>query len=372
MAIKLILGNNGNSPNRSRGNRLLRGVLFVVLAFLVLGYIVFGYMYFKYERIVDERLASGPIFASVSQIYAAPREVRVGQHLTVAFIAQDLRKAGYNANPQLGTFTVSGNSINIKPGPQSYHSTDGATITTGAGGGDDGSGPGAGAETTVQSITAENGASLAAYQLEPQLITALSEDKNRTKRRLVTYKEIPPQMVQAVTAIEDRRFFEHGGINYGRTIECAVHDILAHHMNCGASTLTQQLARGFFLTRDKTISRKIAELMITFQLESRFSKQQIFEDYANQVSIGRRGSFEINGFGEAAQAFFGKDLGQLDLAQCATIAGLIQIPSWRNPYIHPDRAVARRNVVLDAMVETGAITAAQADRAKRSEERRVG
>ena len=364
MAIKLKLGNNGNSPNRSRGNRLLRGVLFVVLAFLVLGSMVFGYMYFKYERIVDERLASGPIFASVSQIYAAPREVRVGQHLTVAFIAQDLRKAGYNANPQLGTFTVNGNSIQIKPGPQSYHSTDGATITTGASSSTDDLTSSSGTVSTVQSITADNGAPLAAYQLEPQLITALSEDKNRTKRRLVTYKEIPNNMVQAVLAIEDRRFFEHGGVNYVRTVKCAVQDILAHHMNCGASTLTQQLARGFFLTRDKTISRKIAELMITFQLESRFSKQQIFEDYANQVNIGRRGSFEINGFGEAAQAFFGKDLGQLDLAQCATIAGLIQIPSWRNPYIHPDRAVARRNVVLDAMVETGAITAAQADRAK--------
>ena len=364
MAIKLKLANNRTSLKRGFSNRLMRGVVIVILACLVVGTMIFGYMYFKYERIVDERLASGPIFASVSQIYAAPREVRVGQHLTVSFIAQDLRRAGYNANPQLGTFTVNGNSIQIKPGPQSYHSADSATITTGSSYSADGTDASSESGSTVQSITAENGAPLAAYQLEPQLITALSEDKNRTKRRLVSYKEIPPNMVQAVLAIEDRRFFEHGGINYMRTAKCAVQDILAHHMNCGASTLTQQLARGFFLTPDKTISRKIAELMITFQLESRFSKQQIFEDYANQVNIGRRGSFEINGFGEAAQAFFGKDLSQLDLAQCAMIAGLIQIPSWRNPYIHPDRATARRNVVLDAMVETGAITAAQADRAK--------
>ncbi|HEY4381098.1 MAG TPA: transglycosylase domain-containing protein [Acidobacteriaceae bacterium] len=363
MAIKLKLGKNGKSSNRGVGHSLLRGVLIVALACLLLVAVVFGYMYFKYEKIVDERLASGPIFASVSQVYAAPREVRVGQHLSITFIAQDLRRAGYNANPQLGTFTVTGNSLQIKPGPQSYHSTDGATITTAAGSTGD-TGASSGGETTVQSIVAENGASLAAYQLEPQLITALSEDKNRTKRRLVSYNEIPQNMVQAVLAIEDRRFFEHGGVNYVRTVKCAVQDILAHHMNCGASTLTQQLARGFFLTPDKTISRKVAELMITFQLEARFSKQQIFEDYANQVNIGRRGSFEINGFGEAAQAFFGKDLSQLDLAQCATIAGLIQIPSWRNPYIHPDRAIARRNVVLDAMVETGAVSAAQADRAK--------
>jgi len=309
---------------------------------------------------VDERLASGPIFANTSQIYAAPREVRVGQRLTVLFIAQELRTAGYNTNPQLGVFTLSGNSIRIKPGPESYHSTDGATIATGQS---------ADAETgtssgpVVQSITAENGAPLAAYQLEPQLITALSGE-NRTKRRLVTYDEIPPNMVQAVLAIEDRRFFEHGGINYMRIAKCAVEDTLTGHKECGGSTLTMQLARGFFLSPEKKFTRKLIEIMITFQLEARFNKQQIFEMYANQVNIGRRGSFEINGFGEAAESFFGKDLRQLDLAECALIAGLIQNPSWRNPYRHPDRAMERRNLVLDSMVETGAITQSEAGRAK--------
>jgi penicillin-binding protein 1B len=319
---------------------------------------VVGVFYFKYQSVVDERLASGPIFANVAQIYAAPREVRVGQHLTVSSIAQELRTAGYNSNPQLGSYTLSGNSIQIKPGPQSFHSTDGATITTGQS-----TDAGTSSGPVVQSITAENGAPLAAYQLEPQLITALSGE-NRTKRRLVTYNEITPNMVQAVLAIEDRRFFEHGGINYGRTIKCVVHDVMVGRKDCGGSTLTQQLAKNFFLTPDKTITRKLAELMITLQLEARFNKQQIFEDYANQVNIGRRGSFEINGFGEAAESFFGKDLRQLDLAECALIAGLIQNPSWRNPYRHPDRAMERRNLVLDSMVETGAITQAESDRAK--------
>jgi penicillin-binding protein 1B len=358
MAIKLKLGGNGNAYGRRAGlrHRALRGLLIGGLGCLVLGACVVGVFYFKYQAVVDERLASGPIFANVAQIYAAPREVRVGQRLTVSFIAQELLKAGYNSNPQLGTYTLSGNSIQIKPGPQSYHSTDGATISTGQG--DDG-----GKDPVVQSITAENGAPLAAYQLEPQLITALS-DENRTKRRLVKYNEIPPNMVQAVLAIEDRRFFEHGGINYGRTIECVVHDVMVGRKDCGGSTLTQQLAKNFFLTPDKTITRKLAELMITLQLEARFNKQQIFEDYANQVNIGRRGSFEINGFGEAAESFFGKELRQLDLAECALIAGLIQNPSWRNPYRHPDRAMERRNLVLDSMVETGAITQSEADRAK--------
>jgi penicillin-binding protein 1B len=360
MAIKLKLGGNGNSRGRLPGlkHRFLRGLLLAALSCMVLGVCVLSICYFKYQSIVDDRLASGPIFANVAQIYAAPREVRVGQRLTVLFIAQELRTAGYNTNPQLGTFTLSGNSIRIKPGPGSYHSPDGATIATGQSA-DTGTSSG----PVVQSITAENGAPLAAYQLEPQLITALSGE-NRTKRRLVTYGEIPPNMVQAVLAIEDRRFFEHGGINYVRIAKCAVEDTLTGHKECGGSTLTMQLARGFFLSPEKKFTRKLIEIMITFQLEARFNKQQIFEMYANQVNIGRRGSFEINGFGEAAESFFGKDLRQLDLAECALTAGLIQNPSWRNPYRHPDRAMERRNLVLDSMVETGAITQSEADRAK--------
>ena len=104
--------------------------------------------------------------------------------------------------------------------------------------------------------------------------------------------------------------------------------------------------------------------MITFQLESRFTKQQIFEMYANEINLGQRGSFAINGFGEAAQAFFGKDLSRLDLAEDALLAGLIQSPNRRNPYRHPEAAMERRNIVLDSMVETGAITDAEATRAK--------
>ncbi len=311
---------------------------------------VFFFYYQRYQTVVDDRLAAGPIFSNVAQIYAAPREIRTGQKLTVAYIAQNLRTAGYNANPQLGTFQLNSDNILIKPGPQSYHSTDGATINT-----EDG---------IVQSITAENGVALRSYELEPLLITALSEDKGRGKRRLVTYKDIPPHLVQAVVAIEDRRFFEHSGVNFVRIAKCAVQDVLSHRMSCGGSTLTQQLARGFFLSPDKKITRKLREIMISFQLEAHFTKPQIFEMYANQVNIGQRGSFAINGFGEASQAYFGKDIRQLDLAQCALIAGMIQRPNYFSPYKHPDRAMERRNLVLDSMVDTGAITDAEASRAK--------
>ena len=331
-------------------HRILRGAIVILLAGLVLFAIVFAYYYHKYQKIVDARLASGHIFANVSQIYAAPREVRNGQKYTAAAIAADLRRAGYNANSQLGTYQLNGDHVFIKPGPQSYHSTDGATIDTTGG--------------TVQKITAENGVALAAYELEPQLITALSGDKNRTKRRMLAYADIPPKLVQAVTAIEDRNFFEHGGLNYGRLVKCGVTDILTGRRRCGGSTLTQQLAKNLFLTPEKSLQRKMIELLITLQLEARFTKQQIFEMYANEINLGHRGSYDINGFGEASQAFFGKDLKQLDTAEYALLAGMIQRPSRLDPYRHPERAIERRNIVLDSMVETGAITASEANHAK--------
>src|SRR5215469_12728306 len=330
--------------------KLARIALVLVAAIAVAGAVVYGYFYHEYKDLVNEKLKQGPLFASVAQIYAAPQEVRPGQQRTASEIAAALKQAGYNVNPEMGTFRLQGNTIQVKPGPQSYLAADGATIVTSDG--------------QVKTITAEDGAPLAGYKLEPQLITALSEGSSRTKRRMVSYNQIPPKMVQAVLSIEDRRFFEHGGINYGRTVECVVHDLIARRRECGGSTLTQQLARGFFLTPQKTISRKVAEAMIALQLESRFSKQQIFEMYVNEVNIGQRGSFAIQGIGEAAQAYFGKDLRQLDLAEMATIAGIINSPNWLNPYRHPTRAMARRNLVLDSMVETGAITSTQAERAK--------
>jgi penicillin-binding protein 1B len=323
-----------------------------VAAVLMVGLCSFYYV--KYEGIVNERLKQ-PLFAQTAKIYAAPREVRPGQKLDVALISNELREAGYtddNAAKKspLGTYSQDGETITVRPGPQSYHAQDSATIRVSG--------------SKVESITDDHGEALASYELEPLLITGLS-DANRIKRRLVTYDELPPNLVHAVVAIEDRRFFDHGGVDYIRMLGAIRNDLTpGHRWTEGGSTLTMQLARGFFLTPERRIKRKLIEIIITFQLEHRFTKKQIFEMYANQINLGQRGSFSINGFGEAAQAYFGKDVRQLDLAECATLAGVIQSPNRLSPFRHPERATERRNLVLDTMVETGAITKEQAEEAK--------
>jgi penicillin-binding protein 1B len=326
-----------------------------VVALLLIGGAVFSYYYSKYGQIVDDRL-SRPLFENTPQIYAAPREVRVGQKLTAGFLASELRAAGYSEDGNgptqpIGSFSLGASSIMVHPGPQSYHAQDGATINFESG--------------LVSQLTGDNGQALAAYELEPLLITGLSEEKTRTKRRLVTYDELPPQLVEAVTSIEDRRFFEHSGVDYYSMAGWTWHDLRGDRRYAGgASTLTMQLAKMFFLTPERTFKRKFIQVIITFQLEHRFSKQKIFQMYANEVPMGQRGSFAINGFGEAAQAYFNKDVRELTLPECAVLAGMIQSPSRLNPYRHPERMLERRNVVLDSMVETGSITKVQAENAK--------
>ena len=332
----------------------LRIALLTVAAVALVVLVVGGYYYFKYQSIVDQRL-SQPIFANTAKIFAAPREVRPGQKLSVSLIANELREAGYTADgasqmSPLGTYSQGVQTITVRPGPQSYHAQDSAIIRIGSG--------------VVQSISDDHGQPLSSYELEPLLITGLSEDANRTKRRLMTYDEIPPNLVHAVVAIEDRRFFEHSGVNFWRLFEAGIRDVTTGQKQQGGSTLTMQLARGFFLSPEKHFKRKIIEIVISFQLEHRFNKQQIFEMYANQINLGQRGSFSIDGFGEASQSYLGKDVSQLDLAECALLAGMIQRPNYFSPFRHPDRAIERRNLVLDSMVETGAITKDQAEHAR--------
>jgi penicillin-binding protein 1B len=207
---------------------LLRALIVCAVLTGVVAFSVFEFYYFKYRHIVDTRLQQ-PLFANTAKIFAAPREVRPGQKLSVPLISSELREAGYTADgasqaSQLGTFTEEGaQSITVRPGPQSYHSQDPATIRIRNG--------------VVGSIVDDHSQLLASYELEPLLITGLSEDTNRTKRRLISYDEIPPNLVQAVLAIEDRRFFEHSGVNYWRLFEAGIRDLLTGQKQQGGSTL---------------------------------------------------------------------------------------------------------------------------------------
>jgi penicillin-binding protein 1B len=352
--IRIPRGNGGTGGKRIRGlprDPVLRAavVLFLFLAVSFTG--VFSYYYIKYDRIIERRFRT-PVFSNSAKIYALPRTVRTGEQIEAKEIAAELRQAGYSdkdGESLLGSFRLVNDGIEVTPGPESYHSPESARISIQDG--------------QVERIISR-GTELSAYELEPQLVTALFDAEQRSKRQLVKYNDIPPLMAQAVLAIEDRRFFEHSGVNFLRMAEAAWIDVVRGRHEQGGSTITMQLSRGFFLTPEKTIKRKLTEMLIAEELEQKFTKQQIFEFYANWVDLGQRGSFAISGFAEASKAYFNKDLKDVTLPEAALLAGLIQRPSYLSPYRHPERALERRNLVLESMVETHAITREQADKAK--------
>ncbi|HWW13059.1 MAG TPA: PBP1A family penicillin-binding protein [Candidatus Dormibacteraeota bacterium] len=353
MAIKIKIPKSGNGNGR-RGlprDPVLRAalVIFLVVAIGLGGF--FCYFYIKYDRIIAQRFRS-PVFSNSAKIYALPRTVHDGDRADAKEIAASLRRAGYSdkdGQSPLGSFHLVKDGIEITPGPESYHSPEEAHIVIQDG--------------QVERIVSR-GNDLSAYELEPQLVTALFDSEQRSKRQVVKYADIPKVMVDAVLAIEDRRFFEHSGVNFVRMFEAVWIDVTRQRHEQGGSTITMQLSRGFFLTPEKTIRRKLTEMLIAEELEQKFSKQQIFEFYGNWVNLGQRGSFAISGFAEASRAYFNKDLKDITLPEAALLAGIIQGPSRLSPYRHPERALERRNLVLDSMVETHAITREQADKAK--------
>ena len=204
------------------------------------------------------------------------------------------------------------------------------------------------------------------YADSPKLVTNLS-DASRAKRRLIEFKDIPKVLVDAVTAGEDQSFFSHHGLDPIRIAGAFVSNLDETHRLQGGSTITQQLARNFFLTAQPTWRRKIAEAFIALILELRLTKEQIFTMYANEVYLGQRGSFAIHGFGEGSTAQFGKDLSELTLPEAATLAGIIPAPNAYSPSKHPDRATARRNLILKAMRKTRAITTENYEKATQAE-----
>jgi len=330
----------------------------VVIAILALvitaGLGIFTYYYSYYSHRIEAKLAAGP-YANTSMLFAAPRTLAVGDVAGPLEIAGELRHSGYSEsrNNRMGYFSLKPDEIDVYPGPDSYFKRDDGVIKFRAG-------------KVARIISLADNTDRTEYTLEPELISNLF-DKNREKRRLVKYEDIPPVLVHAVVSAEDKRFFQHSGFDPVRIIKSAYVDVKKGQNAQGASTLSMQLAGMLLLNRsDRSWRRKIPEVLITLHLEQKLSKEQIFEYYANQVPLGNRGSFGIRGFGEAAEVYFGKDISQLTLPEAATLAGLIQQPSYINPYRWPDRAKQRRNIVLKQMWENKYISEAELERASAS------
>src|SRR5262252_2683509 len=180
------------------------------------------------------------------------------------------------------------------------------------------------------------------------------------RRVISSYDDFPKILIDSLISIEDKDFYRHWGINVWRIAGAAYRDIESGGKVQGASTLTMQLARNLFLSPDRSFHRKIQEALLAIQIERRFTKPQIFTLYANQIFLGH-GAY---GFEAASEYYFSKPAKDLTLEQAALLAGLPKAPGQYSPILHPDRAIKRRNLVINAMLEDGKITAQQASEAK--------
>jgi penicillin-binding protein 1A len=201
----------------------------------------------------------------------------------------------------------------------------------------------------------------------PSSVTELYDGQGRVigtfalqRRVIASYEDYPPVLREALLSIEDKNFYRHAGINIWRIVGAAYRDIESGGKVQGASTLTMQLAKNLFLSPDRSFYRKVQEALLAIQIERRFTKPQIFTLYANQIFLGH-GNY---GYEAASEYFFSKHARQLTLEEAALLAGLPKAPQYYSPINHPDRALRRRNLVINAMLEDGKITAAQAADAK--------
>jgi penicillin-binding protein 1B len=332
-------------------------ILGVVAAIFLTWGGIFTYYYVKYSRMINARL-SGHVLQNTTQIFSAPQRIADGETLSPDELAAYLQRVGYRPerdDNSLGQYIVQGSTVDIRPSKLSYFAGSNDLAVQFAG-------------KTIKSIRPiTGGADLLTADIEPELITNLF-DSAREKRRPVRYEDLPPVLVHAILSAEDKRFFEHGGFDFVRILGAGWAD-LRHSSNHyqGASTITMQVARTFFLSNERTWRRKLAEAMVSLELEERFSKQQIFEMYANEIYLGNRGSFGIRGFSEAAVAYFGKDLRQLSLAECAYLAGIIRAPNYYSSADrHPERGGQARDRVLAQMLENKFVTEADVQDAKRA------
>ena len=340
-------------------------VVLPILALIAAGIALTAYYWSIYSARIDEALLNGEVFTRTSGIYAAPRELKTGQKFTPDELVAHLKRAGYveasqQADSARGRYQLNPASIEIKPGedakidgalgfPRLRVQFDNTRATI----------------TALQDLTSN--AALNKAQLEPELLSAVA-GQERAKRKVISFQDLPQHLIRAITVTEDRAFFEHRGINirgiaraFLRRYDIDPNSPLARQ---GGSSITQQLVKNLWLSPEQTLTRKASEAFMSVILETRLSKEEIFTLYCNQIYLGQDGGFSINGVGQGAQAYFGKDVSTLTLPEAAFLAGIIRSPNRYNPTRNPDKAKARRNQVLDSMVEAGAITRELAEQAK--------
>jgi len=332
----------------SRTSKILKGIFFVAMLFSAF-LAAYGF-YLSSE--IDKRF-SGRRWSIPSKVFSDTTILYPGQEIQRVSLEMKLERLGYrkvNHRPRvMGEVRIAGNTwalfLNDLQIPSEKREGFPLELTF--------------EENRIASMTdLRTGKPIPLFELEPELLM-LFFGPRREQRRLVSIKEIPEHVIQAVLAAEDSRFHAHFGVDPWGILRALYVNLTHGDIRQGGSTITQQLAKNYFLTPERTFSRKIKEVLLALTMELIYEKNEILEIYLNEIYLGQKGSISIHGIGEASHFYFGKPASRLTLEEGALIAGLIRGPNLYSPYTDKERCVLRRNEVLLAMNKLGRISGDQ-------------
>ncbi|MCC7126055.1 MAG: PBP1A family penicillin-binding protein [Acidobacteria bacterium] len=373
-AIKWLKRRRTSLGRFLRRHRLVKPLIVLVVLTALVTAGTLGYYYVRFSAIIDARLA-GERDRVLPRVFARPLTFNTGQVIGAAEVVARLNDVGYSERARVegpGEFAVVERGVVFQPRGGDFAGRIVQIAFAEPPARKAGSKPPATPPPDRIGQIRIDGKAARLVSLDPPLLTGIITGP-REKRRRVALEAIPERVRQAVLAIEDRRFYYHPGIDPIRIIGAVITNITGQRgYLVGASTITQQLARNFFLTEQmaeeqqsgqRSWRRKILEQFMSLILETKATKDEILELYLNDVYLGHRGSFALHGVAEAARMFFGKDVTNLTLPEAALVAGVIQSPYNHSPFTSMDRARERRNVVLRAMADADYISAEAATRA---------
>jgi len=321
----------------------------IVCAAVGLGYV--GWLAWSIDKEFEGRRWDLP-----AKVYAAPLELYAGRALAADDLVGELKRLGYREDPRLprpGTYRVALERVEIATRgfdyagdvePERLISLSFANGRIGA----------------LRDVRGED---TAIVRLDPLLIGSLFPAHGED-RLIVTPEEIPPLLPATLIAIEDRRFADHHGVDLRAMLRAAFVNVSAGEIKQGASTLTQQLVRSYFLSNERSWTRKMHEAFMAVALELRYSKADLMQAYVNEIYLGQDGDRAVHGFGLASQFYFGKPLRELDLHELALLVAVVRGPTYYDPRRHPDRVLERRNLVLREMAENKLVSAADVEKAE--------
>jgi len=338
-----------NAPKRKPRRLLALLIRWSILLLLAAG--LAGVLYSVHLDGIVRAKFEGQRWALPARVYARPLELYVGKPLSPAALEGELERLQYRKSAQPtgpGTYARDGSRFLVRT--RDFAFWDGAEssrlLDLRLGGG---------LVERLADADAEAGADLAVVRLDPVLVASIYPTHNED-RVLVQRQELPQLLVDTLLAVEDRDFFRHHGVDLTAIVRAGWRNLQAGAVVEGGSTLTQQLVKNFYLTQERTLTRKVNEALMAILVDLRYSKDEILEAYANEIFLGQDGSRAIHGFGLASHFYFNRPLAELGVPETALLVALIKGPSYFDPRRNPERALQRRNLVIATAAERGVIS----------------